>query len=164
MATVDNPFEKVRQKLVAARLEIISQLAKFSPDQLTLTPTPDEWSALMLAYHVYIADGLALEQMQRVQEEENPLIPALSEETPRLTREGEPPATLDAVLGGMAARREEIFEFLSSLPPEAWERPLRHAEWGQLKFYQLVNILPRHDQMHAQQLASLREAIAPVQS
>jgi hypothetical protein len=164
MATLENPFEKARQKLVAARLEVISQLAKFSPDQLTLTPAPDEWSALLLAYHVYIADGLALEQMQRVQEEDNPLIPELDEETPRLTRAGEPPASLDMVLGGMAARREEIFEYLSSLAPDAWERPFRHPRWGQLKFYQLVNVLPQHDQMHARQLAALRETIAPVQS
>lgn len=164
MATLENPFEKARQKLVAARLEIISQLAKFGPDQLTLTPASDEWSALLLAYHMYIADGLALEQMQMIQQEDNPLIPDIEEETPRLTREGQPPASLDAVLAGMAARREELFEYLSSLSPQAWERPFRHPQWGQLKFYQLVNVLPQHDQTHAKQLAALHEAIAPVQS
>lgn len=164
MATLENPFEKARQKLVAARLEIISQLAKFSHDQLALAPAPGEWSALVLAYHVYIADGLALEQMRQVQEEENPLIDELDEETPRQTRAGEPPVSLDAVLGGMAARREEIFEYLNALPPVAWERPFRHPQWGQLQFYQLVNVLPEHDHTHAQQLAALKMAITPVQS
>jgi hypothetical protein len=163
MATLENPFAKVRQKMVAARLEVISQLAKFGQDELTLSPADDEWSALMLAYHVYVADGLALEQMHQVQEEENPLISALDEETPRQTRAGEPPASLEAVLGGMAARREEIFEYLSSLPLEAWERPFRHPQWGQLKFYQMANILPQHDQTHAKQLAELKIAITPVQ-
>lgn len=162
MATLENPFEKARQKLVAARLEVISQLAKFSQDQLTLVPTPGEWSALMLAYHVYVADGLALEQMHQVQEEENPLMAALDEETPRQTRDGEVPSSLDAVLGGMAARREEIFEFLSSLPAPAWERPFRYPEWGQLKFYQMVNVLPQHDRMHAKQLAELKTALTAV--
>jgi hypothetical protein len=164
MARLEKPFEKVRQKMVAARLELMSQLAKFSQDELALAPREGEWSALMLAYHVYIADGLALEQMQQVQEEENPLVEDLSEETPRQTRASESPVSLDAVLGGMAARREEIFEYLSSLPPEAWERPFRHPQWGQLKFYQMVNILSQHDQVHARQLAELKAAISPAQA
>lgn len=161
MATLENPFEKARQKLVAARLEVISQLAKFQQDELALTPAPDEWSALMLAYHVYIADGLALEQMHQVQEEDNPLIRELDEETPRQTRAGETPTSLDVILAGMAARREEIFEYLSSLPAPAWERPFRHPQWGQLKFYQLVNVLPQHDQQHAKQLAELKATLTP---
>jgi len=164
MATLENPFEKVRQKMVAARLEVMSQLAKFGHNELMLSQAPGEWSALLLAYHVYVADGLALEQMHQVQEEENPLVDALDEETPRQTRAAEPPVSLEAVLGGMAARREEIFEYLSALPPTAWERPFRHPQWGQLKFYQMVNILPQHDQIHARQLADLRAAISSVQS
>lgn len=164
MATLENPFEKVRPKLVAARLEIMSKLAKFKADELALVPRPDMWSALRIAYHLYVSDGLALEQMRRVQEEENPELPDLNEETPRQTLEGETPTSLDAVLGGMAARRETIFEYLKELPPEAWERPFTHSHWGQLKFYQLVNVLPQHEQEHARQLAELKAAIAPAQS
>lgn len=156
MATVENPYEKVRRKMVAARIEFMAALAKFGKDELRKQPAEGEWSALELAHHLYIADGLALEQMKLVQNEENPLVVATEEETPRLTRSSEPPASLEAVLAGMAARREEIFEYLASLPVEAWERPFRHPAWGERKFYQMVNILPFHDQMHAQQLAAIR--------
>ncbi len=157
MTAVENPYEKVRRKMVAARIEFMAQLAKFSKDELRKQPTAGEWSALELAHHLYIADGLALEQMKLVQNEENPMVVATEEETPRLTRSSDPPASLEAVLAGMAARREEIFEFLAALPVEAWERPFRHPDWGQRKFYQLVNVLPFHDQMHAQQLAAMKE-------
>ena len=58
----------------------------------------------------------------------------------------------------MAARREEVFQYLSELPVDAWERPFRHPNWGQLKFYQMVNILPQHDKLHAQQLADIKAA------
>ena len=156
MATVENPFEKVRRKMVAARIEFMEQLTKFSKDELTRQPGEDEWSPLQLAHHLYIGDGLALEQMRIVQNEDNPLVIAAEEETPILTRASEPPVSLDAVLAGMAARREELFEYLASLPVNAWERPLRHPNWGQLKFYQLVNILPVHDKTHAQQLATIK--------
>ena len=164
MATLENPFEKARPKLVAARLEVISQLAKFSHDELTRVPAPGEWSALEIAHHVYVTDGLALEQMRQIQEEENPLLADTGEEAPRLTRASEPPVSLEAVLSGMAARREEVFEYLSSLAPSAWERPFRHPAWGELKFYQMVNTLPQHDQLHARQLADLKATFSSVQS
>ena len=57
----------------------------------------------------------------------------------------------------MAARREELFEYLSGLPADVWERPLRHHLWGPMKFYQLVNILYTHDQQHTQQLAAIKK-------
>jgi DinB superfamily len=156
MATLENPFDKVRPKMVAARIEFMGQLATFSNDEIAREPGEDEWSPLQLAHHLYIADGLALEQMQLVQNEDNPLVANVGEEAPRRTRSSEPPASLDAVLAGMAARREELFEYLASLPADAWERPFRHQDWGQLKFYQLVNVLPAHDQLHAQQLTDIK--------
>ncbi len=156
MATLENPFEKVRSKMVAARIEFMGQLATFSKDEITREPGEDEWSPLQLANHLYIADGLALEQMQLVQNEDNPILTNLEEDTPRLTRASEPPVSLDAVLAGMAARREELYEYMANLPVDAWERPFRHPSWGQLKFYQLVNILPAHDRTHAQQLTNIK--------
>lgn len=159
MSSVENPFDKVRRKMVAARLEFMGQLAKFSSEELARNPMgEDEWTPLQLAYHLYVADGLALEVLQKIQTEDNPLVEDLAEETPRRTREAEPPATLDAVLGGMVARREELFQYLSELPDDAWERPLRHPTFGPLKFYQIVNVLPAHDKLHAQQLADIKAA------
>ena len=156
MATLESPYEKVRSKMVAARLEFIGQLAKFSNNEITREPGEDDWSPLQLANHLYVSDGLALEQMQIVQNENNPLISDVGEEAPRRTRASELPVSLDAVLAGMAARREELYEYMANLPVDAWERPFRHPSWGQLKFYQLVNVLPIHDRTHAQQLTIIK--------
>ncbi len=157
MTTVESPFDKARRKMVAARIEFMGQLAKFSKADLTEYGSAEDWSPLLIAFHLYIADGLALEQAQLVQTEDNPMLGNLAEEVPAQTCAAEPPSSLDAVLGGMAARREELFAYLSSLPAEAWERPFQHPEWGQRKFYQLVNVLPIHDQIHTQQLVALKE-------
>ncbi len=156
MATIENPFEKIRPKLVSARIEFMSQLAKFSKDELTKQFTHEEWSPVQLAHHLYIADGLALEQMQQIQSENNPLLANTAEVAPQLTRDAHVPASLDAVLAGMAARREEIFAYLSALSSESWERPFQHPAWGQLQFYQFVNVLPQHDMQHARQLGSIK--------
>jgi hypothetical protein len=156
MATVENPFEKIRPRLVSARIEFMSQLAKFSRNEITKQFTDKEWSPLQLAHHLYIADGLALQQMRQIQSEDNPRLADTTEVAPQLTRDADVPASLDAVLAGMAARREEIFAYLSALSSESWERPLRHPAWGQLKFYQFVNVLPQHDMQHARQLSSIK--------
>ena len=164
MATLENPFAEAHPKLVKARITLMSRLAKFSHDQLTMVPTPGEWSALVIAYHIYITDGLILDQLQLVQEKENPEVTDTDDEARRLTLESQPPVSLDAVLGGMAARREELFEYLHSLPADAWERPLRHASKGEIPFTQFVNVLSEHDQFHAHQLEELKAALTPIQS
>jgi len=159
MTTVERPFEKVRRKLVAARIEFMGQLAKFSKKELLQHPASDGWSPLQIAHHLYIADGLALQEMQRVINEDNPRVLTIGIEAPHQTNNAELPVSLDAVLAGMAARREEIFEYLSQLPDDAWERPFSSDEWGDRKFYQMINVLPKHDQTHTQQLATLKEQL-----
>jgi hypothetical protein len=159
MTTPESPFEKVRRKMVNARIEFMSQLARFSNAELMQRFSSEEWTPLQLAHHLYITDGLVLEQFQRVQNEDNPSLPDTAELAPELTRASETPTSLDSVLAGMAARREELFAYLSNLPPEAWQRPLHHAAWGDMKFYQMVNVLPQHDLQHAQQLANIKSKL-----
>ena len=158
--TTESSFDKARRKLIAARIELIGQLAKFSQNELTRSPIEGEWSALQIAHHTYITEGLALEQIHRVQNEDDPFIPDISSDSPQQHLElAEAPASLEAVLTGMAARREELFEYLASLPEDGWLRPLRHAEWGNLKFYQLANVISIHDQQHAKQLMKIKDAL-----
>ncbi len=157
--TTESSFAKARRKLVAARIELMGQLAKFSQDELQQSPAEGEWSPLQIAHHTYITEGLALEQIHRVQNEDNPFIPNISSDSLQQKLElAEVPASLEAVLTGMATRREELFEYLSTLPEDDWTRPLHHAEWGNLKLYQLVNVLSIHDQQHAKQLAQIKAA------
>lgn len=159
--TTERSFDRVRRKLVAARIELMGQLAKFSQDQLTQRPLEGEWSPLQIAHHVYITEGLALEQIYRVQNEDDPFIPDISSDSPQQHLElAETPASLESILTGMAARREELFQYLSDLPEDSWNRPLRHVQWGNLKLYQLVNVLTIHDQQHVKQLVKIKDALA----
>ena len=85
MTNVDNPYEKVRRKMVAARIEFLGQLAKINKSELKKRPADGEWSPIELANHLYITDGLALEQLKLVQSEDNPMVVATEEEAPRMT-------------------------------------------------------------------------------
>ena len=158
--TTERSFDKARRKLVTARIELMGQLAKFSQDELQQTSIEGEWSPLQIAHHVYITEGLALEQIHRVQNEDNPFIPDISADAPQQHLElAETPASLEAILTGIAARREELFEYLSTLPEDDWNRPLQHGQWGNLKLYQLVNVLSTHDQQHAKQLLKIKDSL-----
>ncbi|GAC1370047.1 MAG: hypothetical protein PVS3B1_19050 [Ktedonobacteraceae bacterium] len=152
---VEEAFDRVRRRMVAARIEFMGQLATFGKAELTAQA--DEKSPVHISHLLYIIDGLALEQMQRVQEEDNPLLENFAAQVPAVARRMQAPRSLDAVLAGMAARREEMFEYLASLPADAWERPFHHQEWGTHKFHHLVNMLPLYDQQHTRQLAALKE-------
>ncbi|QBD80605.1 DinB family protein [Ktedonosporobacter rubrisoli] len=158
MMTTETSFEKVRRKLVAARIGFMGQLAKFNKKELTARPVEDGRSPLQVAHHLYITDGALLEQMRRVQDEDDPLIEPAEALASQRSEAAEPPVSLDSVLGGMAARREEIFEYLSKLPEDAWERSFRHPTLGECKFSQLVDDLAQHDQDHAQQLTEIKAA------
>jgi hypothetical protein len=159
---VDHPFEQLRRKLVAARIEFMGQLARFSKAEIAKHISKDEWSPLQVAHHLYVTDGCSLEHLKRVQEEDCPQISGAKDTVTEQIDQAEPPITLDAVLAGMAARREAIFEYLSQVPAEAWERPFQHSVWGELTFKQLVEMLPRHDLEHAEQLADIRAKLAKV--
>ena len=158
MTTAEKPFAKARRELVDARIQFLSRLAKFSKQELTQTAPGEDWTPIQIAHHLYITDGLFLDGLKRVQQEDNPLI-ALADEAQRQTEGADPPTSLDAVMAGMAARREALFEFLSQLPDESWERPLQHKSRGQLKFYQLVNYIPQHEQSHIEQLTKIKAAM-----
>jgi DinB family protein len=151
----EGSFEKVRRKLVAARIEFLARLAEFDDNELQQLAPGEQWTPLQLALHIAIAEKLALEQFHRVQNEDNPLIINIGIEAPRLTELAQT-TSLQAVLATMESQRTTLFAFLSQLPPEAWERPLRHEEWGQLKFYQAVNVLPIHERQHVQQLETIK--------
>src|SRR5258708_39733278 len=74
------------------------------------------------------------------------------------------PPSCEGVRAGWPGGRAKCAGPLAFLPADGWERPFRHPNWGQLKFYQLVNVLPQHDHAHARQLADLKVALTPAQS
>lgn len=160
MVDEERSFDKIRRKMVGARIEFMAQLAKFSREQLQAEIVTGEWSPLGLAYHLYLTEGLVLQLLQRVQQEENPALATIEELAPHIAPTGIE-LSLEQVLAGMAARREESFAYLSSLPEEIWLRPFQQGDWGDRKFYQLANLLYLHDQTHTHQLAEMFARTTP---
>lgn len=154
------PLVSVRRKMVVARIEFMGRLAEFKNEQLMYSLSADEPSALQVVYHLYVIDSFVLQQMRRVQTEDDPELVnpvALSDRYYGEAVLQVPSAfTLETILTGMIVRREEMFSYLSQLPTLAWERAFHFSATGQMRFYQLCNLLALHDQQHAHQLASIK--------
>ena len=156
MVTENSAFARAQRKMVAARIEFLAALARVQATELCSVPPGEEWSPLQIAYHLAITDGLALEQMRRIQEEENPYIINITEITPHVSKSILSSLSLASVLTTMTAQREATFCYLSSLSETAWERSFQHEQWGQRKFYQFVNLLSLHDKMATRQLETIQ--------
>jgi hypothetical protein len=150
-------FARAQRKMVAARIEFLAALARMQPAEHSITPTEEEWSPLQIAYHLSITDGLALEQMRRIHEEENPQIVNIAEIAPHIFTSSSSSPSLASILETMTAQRKAIFRYLSGLPETAWERTFQQEQWGQRKFYQFVNMLPLQDKMATRQLGTLSD-------
>lgn len=152
----EHPFVHVRRKMVVARIEFMSRLAAFTPTQLTQSMVDDELSPLSIAHHLHEVDSLALQAMHSVQEQDNPLLPDLLEAPARSIQKKSEYNSLEAVLTAMVVQREQLFTYLASLSLSSWLRPCHFYDAELRTFYQLVSILPLHDQQHARQLAMLK--------
>lgn len=152
----EHHFVHVRRKMVVARIEFMSRLAAFTPTQLTQSMVDDELSPLSIAHHLYEVDNLAFQAMHSVQEQDNPLLPDLLEAPIRSIQTSPEYTSLEVVLTAMVAQREELFAYLATLSLSSWLRPCHFYDAEPRTFYQLVGILPLHDQQHARQLATLK--------
>lgn len=150
----NSSFTRAQRKMVAARIEFLAALARIQPADLSVTPTEEEWSPLQIAYHLSITDGLALEQMHRIQEEDNPQIANIADIALHILTNSSSHLSLVSILATMTAQREAIFRYLSNLPETAWERSFQQEQWGLRKFQQFVNLLPLQDKMATRQLGT----------
>ncbi|GCF10435.1 DinB family protein [Dictyobacter arantiisoli] len=154
MAALEIPFVRVRRKMVAARIDFMSQLAVFHHEDLLRPFTDDGITPLMVVQHLIDADRKILQQLRRVQEDDNPLFDTFAHLLPVLVDSAQPAPSLDEALRDMVQCRDELFAYLSQLPASAWERPFHSNSWGVRKFSQLVNTLPLHDRQHSRQLST----------
>ena len=118
-------------------------------------PAPDEWCIADVVAHLSYCEAPYLARLRRVVEQENPLEPALlpDERAHDLAR------PLPDLLAAFVARRAETVVFLASLEQRDWGRPLVHATIGPTKLRDQVQELVAHDNLHLEQIVTLRERL-----
>ena len=119
-------------------------------------PAPDEWCIADVGAHLSYCEAPYLARLRRVVEQDNPLEPSLlpDESAHDLAQ------SLADLLEAFVARRAELVAFLSSLDQRDWGRPLVHATIGPTKLRDQVQELVAHDNLHLEQIVTLRERLA----
>ncbi len=117
-------------------------------------PTPDEWTMHNLLAHLSAAEAPFLKRLRRIVDEDSPWLPYFGPEVAK----PEATATRPELLAEWQATREQLLQFLSALPPEAWDRPATHETMGATTLALQVQNLISHDATHLEQLRAVRHA------
>jgi uncharacterized damage-inducible protein DinB len=117
-------------------------------------PGLEEWTMQQLVAHLAAAEAPFLKRLARIVEEDHPWLAYFGPDVAR------PDSTeaLPTLLSRFRAARDELLRFLSSLPPEAWERPATHETMGPTTLALQVQNIISHDADHLEQLYDLRRA------
>lgn len=114
-------------------------------------PTPEAWSARMLAAHLSSAEPLFLGRMQTILSDDNPFLPYFG---PTVALP-EAPSTLPDLLARFEQDRSALVRLLVDLPAAAWARPAVHETMGPTTLALQAQNIANHDAEHLAQLAEV---------
>ncbi|MEP7189173.1 MAG: DinB family protein [Roseiflexaceae bacterium] len=121
-------------------------------------PALAEWCIADVVAHLSYCEAPYLARLRRVVEQDNPFEPALlpDESAHDLSR------PLADLLAAFVARRAETVAFLAGIEQRDWSRPLIHATGGPTKLRDQVQELVAHDNLHLEQIVTLRERLEAI--
>ena len=120
-------------------------------------PSPDKWSIRYILAHLADTEATSVVRLRQVISEDNPTIVPWNQDA-WAARTGYDKRTPARALETMRQLREDNFELLSDLAPEAWSRTGNHPERGPLTVLDLVTIFARHAEAHTEQIHKARDA------
>ena len=130
----------------------LSTLCRQAGIDLQARPAQGEWSPGEVLCHLKDVDAeVNLVRLKKVINERNPFLPGQETDSWADARQYCLQDGLQA-LDEFSQVRLEILHLLENLPPEAWDRPARHAIFGPTHLSELVNIIAGHDILHVQQV------------
>ena len=139
------------QTLGNAAARLAGELEALGADRFDWQAAPGEWSARETVTHLAAGEAHFLNRLQRIAAEDNPFLPYFGPDVARPDSELSWPDALES----FRAERERLLAFLSSLPPEAWDKPAVHETMGPTTLALQVQNVINHDLEH---LAQLHEA------
>jgi FMN phosphatase YigB (HAD superfamily) len=153
-----DPDAARRPSSVLARLHgqlgtLLTMLTGLTPDVWTRQPAPGEWSLTQIVCHLRDIDReVHTPRMDLVLSADSPFLPAVDTDPWAEERDYASQSGPDA-LAALTEHRIQTLHRLESIPPEAWERPARHALLGPTTLAEVALIAADHELLH---LADIR--------
>ena len=142
--------------LVASLASIPDKIAQMLADAdekiARRRPSPEEWCVAEVVVHLGDVEPRYRARLECIVTEDAPQVPAI---WPRSMPD--PLPLLSEALANFRNERAKTVAFLSSLSPEAWERPAHHTTLGATTVRKQVQGLITHDEDHLNQIVQTIE-------
>ena len=152
MSELEELLERYRRgpELIAA------VLTGAAGSEVDFQPAPGKWSIRQIVAHVSDSEIVGTFRFRRIIAEDNPALEAFDQDawTARLDYSRRKPSQS---LETFRRIRQENYELLRGIPPEAFERTGNHTERGSITLLDLLKVLAAHPESHAQQIARVRD-------
>jgi len=153
--TVSPPALLALIKSTPAALDTICR--QLTPEQWHQRKSPDQWNLIEILCHMRDVDlEINLPRFKRIIAEDNPFVPGTNPDTWVEERNYQDQNGPDA-LHNFIQTRGQMISMLTSLIPEDWHRPARHAIFGPTNLAELVSFVTTHDCSHIQDIKSTME-------
>jgi uncharacterized damage-inducible protein DinB len=163
MPTMEEVARQPREQRLARLARTVDDLAAAIRGQaeavLSRRPDAKNWAAKEVVCHLRDTEELFMERFQMILAMDEPKLSGLNpdrwaEERQYLRNDA------TAALAAFRKRRDESLDFLTKLPPEAWERAGVHATRGKFTLEDFVTLMTWHDDNHLDQLKRALEGKA----
>ncbi len=114
-------------------------------------PDPDRFTIREVMGHLADWDGVWLERMSRIRDEENPFLPGYDEGQWAIDNNYSG-MDVDEQLERLKEGHRKIVNLLEGLSEEDWERTGTHGELGTISIADLTTIVLAHDGHHSRQI------------
>jgi hypothetical protein len=117
---------------------------------------PEKWSIRQIVAHVSDSEIVGALRFRRIVAEDNPTLEAYDQDawSARLDYSRRKPSQC---LETFRRIRQENYELLRGVPPDAFERTGNHTERGLVTLFDLLKIYAEHPEGHAQQIRRVRD-------
>ena len=145
---------------LAAMPDVLETLLVGStPQELDARPDPDRFTLREAIAHVADWEAVWLQRMQRIQAEENPLLPSYDEGQWAIDHHYAQ-SNLTEQLAKFRTGRAALVALLETVPENEWGRTGQHGQLGSLTFAELASLVLGHDGYHLQQVVHFRRQLA----
>jgi hypothetical protein len=143
----------VLEALKATPETLAGLLARVSETQARAAKGGDEnWSVVQVVCHLREAEEFFLKRMRAMRDQDNPMIAAYDQEALACER-NYTTANLQEAMAAFSAFRSQSVAEISKLSPDAWQRPGRHNELGEITIFAMAVHHVAHDAIHCAQIA-----------
>ena len=147
-------------RLAHSRAALTAAIEGMDEEAFRRRTASGDWNAAEVLAHLLAHERRFLELAQRALAEERPAVQSRGEGQQLEEAKAAQRMPVPQIVHGLLAQRRDTLRVLERLGAAELERPLQHSRLGEISPRWLFRRLAEHETEHAQQITSMRKALA----